>query len=118
MSRLFRILAIAFIGFSVVNSQDRTAPGVNPQHYQQNVHQQMPQHQIPQYQQVPGMQQHQVPVYQQQQTYNTGHNHGHHGEPQQILNAANIAQEKDHIAEHMDVPIDTSKMSEQELQFH
>lgn len=26
--------------------------------------------------------------------------------------------EKDHIAEHMEVPIDTSKMSEQELQFH
>ena len=23
-----------------------------------------------------------------------------------------------HIAEHLDVPIDTSKMSEQELQFH
>lgn len=26
--------------------------------------------------------------------------------------------EKEHIAEHMDVPIDTSKMTDQELQFH
>jgi len=27
-------------------------------------------------------------------------------------------EEKEHMAEHMDVPIDTSNMSEQELQFH
>lgn len=35
-----------------------------------------------------------------------------------MLNPNNIQHEKQHIAEHMDVPIDTSKMSEQELQFH
>lgn len=35
-----------------------------------------------------------------------------------MLNTNNIQHEKQHIAEHMEVPIDTSKMSEQELQFH
>lgn len=67
-------------------------------------------------QQVP-MQQHaqnpQVPV---QQVHGSPHAHEQH--PQQILNAANIAHETAHIAEHMEVPIDTSKMSQQELQFH
>merc|ERR1712203_657072 len=29
-----------------------------------------------------------------------------------------VTKEKEHMAEHMDVPIDTSNMSEQELQFH
>jgi len=29
-----------------------------------------------------------------------------------------MEKEKEHMAEHMDVPIDTSNMSEQELQFH
>nr|CAD7455957.1 unnamed protein product [Timema tahoe] len=44
--------------------------------------------------------------------------HAHHPQGQQILNAANVMQEKDHIQEHMEVPMDTSKMTEQELQFH
>ncbi|XP_044256259.1 multiple coagulation factor deficiency protein 2 homolog [Tribolium madens] len=109
----------------------RAPPGVPPQHYQggsqqqyQHVpvqHQQVPmQHQqVPvQHQQVPmqhvPMQQ-QVPMQQVPQQVPVQH---HHGQPQQILNAANIAHEKEHIAEHMEVPIDTSKMSEQELQFH
>ncbi|XP_043481398.1 multiple coagulation factor deficiency protein 2 homolog isoform X1 [Leptopilina heterotoma] len=124
---------------------DRIAPGVPPQHYQQqyqqvpqqNVpmqhgqqynapqqqqqmhHQQMPvqQQQVPMHQQVP-VQHHQVPQHQQQQHQQPhGHGHAHHGQ-QQVLNAANIAQEKDHIKEHMEVPLDTSKMTEQELQFH
>ncbi|XP_076238550.1 lymphotoxin beta receptor inhibitor isoform X6 [Calliopsis andreniformis] len=116
----------------------RVPPGVSPQHYQQPIQQQVhqvpqhvPQQQQPQFQQAAGQQpvhqqvpvqqvpmqqqQHmptarQVPVQQQQ-----GHNHEH---SQQILNAANIAHEKAHIAEHMEVPIDTSKMTDQELQFH
>ncbi|KAL1139189.1 hypothetical protein AAG570_009248 [Ranatra chinensis] len=48
-----------------------------------------------------------------------GHQHHgqHHGGQPQVLNV-NVAQEKQHIAEHMAVPMDTSKMSEQELQFH
>ena len=29
-----------------------------------------------------------------------------------------VTKEKEHMAEHMDVPIDTNNMSEQELQFH
>jgi Ca2+-binding EF-hand superfamily protein len=37
---------------------------------------------------------------------------------QPILDAAQIVQERQHIQEHMDLPIDTSQMSEQELQFH
>ncbi|KAF2899690.1 hypothetical protein ILUMI_06483, partial [Ignelater luminosus] len=61
----------------------------------------------------------QVPV-QQVPMQQTNAHHGHHGVPQpgQVLNAANIAHEKEHIAEHLEVPIDTSKMTEQELQFH
>ncbi|KAL3289891.1 hypothetical protein HHI36_023280 [Cryptolaemus montrouzieri] len=124
----------------------RVAPGVPPQHYQQappqyqvpqhgnipqhqvpqmQMHQQQQQH-VPQMQQVPiQQQQQQVPVqYQQQQVpvqpaHGQGHGHGHaHHTQNQILNAANMAQEKEHIAEHLEMPIDTSKMSEQELQFH
>lgn len=127
-----------------IYSGQRVAPGVPPQQYQHvpqhQVHQQ--QQHMPQqhHQQVPMQQQqmHQAPVHQQpppppqQQMHNPnmqqqmhqvpvqqqGH-HAHHAPaPGQILNAANIAHEKDHIAEHMEVPMDTSKMSEQELQFH
>jgi len=46
-----------------------------------------------------------------------GHGHGHQG-GQGILDASNIQMERGHIQEHMEVPIDTSNMSEQELQFH
>lgn len=107
--------------------QQRVPPGVSPQHYQQPVQQvhQVPQ-QIPQqqFQQVPvQVPVQQVPVQQHMPTHQVpvqqGHGHGHgHDHSQQILNAANIVNEKAHIAEHMEVPIDTSKMSEQELQFH
>lgn len=119
--------------------QQKVAPGVPPQNYQnyqpppppqQQMHQQPPQQQYQQppppqqqYQQPPPQQQYQqqvpvqqVPVQQVPVQSQHGH-HGGHGDPQ-LLNAANIAQEREHIQEHMDVPIDTSKMSEQELQFH
>ncbi|KAF3429538.1 hypothetical protein E2986_00704 [Frieseomelitta varia] len=94
--------------------QQRIPPGVSPQHYQQfqQVPGQVPIQQIP-VQQVPVQQHmptHQVPIHQQ-----GGHGHEH---SQPILNAANIVHEKAHIAEHMEVPIDTTKMTEQELQFH
>lgn len=106
----------------------RIAPGVPPQHYQiqqpnQQMHQvpQQPQH-VPQQQQIPV--QH-VPIHQapgQQeipaQSFTRQQMPSHNHPPQQILNAANIAQEKAHIAEHMEVPIDISKMTDQELQFH
>ncbi|XP_040162639.1 multiple coagulation factor deficiency protein 2 homolog isoform X4 [Anopheles arabiensis] len=106
----------------------RVAPGVNPNHYQQQqqyqppppqYQQQAPQHQQPQYQQQPPQQQ-QQPQYQQQQFQQQQQHqqpHGEHGQ-QQVLHTGNLQQEKQHIAEHMEVPIDTSKMSEQELQFH
>ncbi|XP_017962465.1 G-box-binding factor isoform X2 [Drosophila navojoa] len=107
--------------------QQHGAPGVPPQQYQAPVqqhpqqvqYQQVPvqQQQIHQQQQhmQPPVQQHpqQVPHHQQQQA--GGH---HHGQPQQVLNTGNIQQERAHIQEHMQVPIDTSKMSEAELQFH
>lgn len=105
----------------------RVPPGVSPQHYQQPVQQvhQVPQ-QVPQqqFQQVPGqVPMHQVPVQQvpMQQQYMQPHQvpvQPGHEHTQPILNAANIVHEKAHIAEHMEVPIDTSKMTEQELQFH
>ncbi|XP_062561690.1 uncharacterized protein LOC134225530 isoform X2 [Armigeres subalbatus] len=134
------------LGATMVSGQ-RVAPGVNPGHYQQQPPQQQYQPPPPQYnqqhppqqppqhyqqQQQPQYQQQQVPVqpqYQQaqqvpqhqQQRPQVPHGAGQaaqHGQPQQVLNAQNLQQEKAHIAEHMDVPIDTSKMSEQELQFH
>uniref|UniRef100_A0A182PSR7 EF-hand domain-containing protein n=1 Tax=Anopheles epiroticus TaxID=199890 RepID=A0A182PSR7_9DIPT len=112
----------------------RVAPGVNPNHYQQQqqqyqppppqYQQQVPQQQQPQYHQQQQPQQ-QQPQYQQQQQFQQPQqqqpqhqqHHGEHGQ-QQVLHTGNLQQEKQHIAEHMEVPIDTSKMSEQELQFH
>ncbi|XP_011193290.2 involucrin isoform X2 [Zeugodacus cucurbitae] len=108
------------------------APNVNPQQYQQQVqYQQAPvqqqqqqqyqqQQQQPQYQQQAQpqqQQQFQQPPPQQVQQHAQHAPHGHHGQ-QQVLNAANIQDERAHIQEHMQVPIDTSKMSEAELQFH
>ncbi|XP_056648923.1 cAMP-dependent protein kinase catalytic subunit-like isoform X2 [Diorhabda sublineata] len=86
-----------------------------PQQQYQQVHQQE-NRQIPQqqFQQVP--QQHQVPAHQGGTDNQRGHHHN--SGPKKVLNAANVAQEAQHIQEHMDVPIDTSKMTEQELQFH
>ncbi|XP_020799400.1 G-box-binding factor isoform X2 [Drosophila serrata] len=110
--------------------QVHSAPGVPPQQYQyEQVPVQQQQQQAPvQYQQVPVQQQQQQPIHQQQQQVHHqqpqqvhhqqpagGH---HHGQPQQVLNTGNIQQERAHIQEHMQVPIDTSKMSEAELQFH
>ncbi|XP_048003120.1 nuclear transcription factor Y subunit beta isoform X1 [Leguminivora glycinivorella] len=122
--------------------QQKVAPGVPPQNYQnyqqpppppppQGHQQQVPQQQYQQQQYQPPppqQQQYQQPPppqqQQQQQQYQQQPQqgqilvqHDHHGEPQ-LLNAANIQHEREHIQEHMDVPIDTSKMSEQELQFH
>merc|ERR1711928_274074 len=97
------------------------APGVNPQMYQQQ----------PQYQQQPPQYQQQPPQYQQQPQQNVQHQQpqhpqqpqqaagpGHHNHQGQVLNSQKMAQERDHIGEHVGVPVDTSKMSEQELQFH
>lgn len=109
--------------------QQQPPVGQQQQQYQQQP--QYQQQQVPvqaqyqqQQQQVPVQHQQQVPVQHQQQQQVQGHHQGqpqqqqHRGQPQQVLNTNNIQHEKQHIAEHMDVPIDTSKMSEQELQFH
>ncbi|KAL6433734.1 hypothetical protein ACFW04_005772 [Cataglyphis niger] len=81
--------------------------------------QQVPVQQVPMQQQVPVQQvpMQQVPIQQQPQVQQ-GHAHAHGHGQSQVLNTANIAHEKEHIAEHADVPLDTSKMTEQELQFH
>jgi Ca2+-binding EF-hand superfamily protein len=112
-------------------------PQVNPEVYQHQqmvdpIYQQVPQGQVPiqhheqipqqqQYQQPHGHQQQQPHGHQQQQPHshqqNVPHSAGGHHQ-QQVLNAANIQHEKEHIAEHLEVPIDTSKMTDQELQFH
>ncbi|XP_017017516.1 lymphotoxin beta receptor inhibitor isoform X2 [Drosophila kikkawai] len=113
--------------------QVHSAPGVPPQQYQYEQvpvqHQQQQQPPV-QYQQVPvqQQQQQQQPIHQQpqqvhhQQPQQVHHQQPagghHHGQPQQVLNTGNIQQERAHIQEHMQVPIDTSKMSEAELQFH
>ncbi|XP_072946999.1 lymphotoxin beta receptor inhibitor isoform X2 [Epargyreus clarus] len=122
------IIFAAFLQFAICQQyQQKVAPGVPPQSYQnyqqpppppppqqQQYQQQPPQQQ--QYQPPPQQQyQQQVPV-QQMPVQQAPPSHGQH-DPQ-LLNPANIAQERDHIQEHIEVPIDTSKMSEQELQFH
>ncbi|XP_054747368.1 putative mediator of RNA polymerase II transcription subunit 26 isoform X2 [Anastrepha obliqua] len=104
------------------------APNVPPQNYQQQAqYQQVPVQQQTQYQQQQQpvqqpiqQQQQQQPQFQQPpQPVQQQHppHQAHHGQ-QQVLNAANMEHERAHIQEHMQVPIDTSKMSEAELQFH
>ncbi|XP_017003442.2 lymphotoxin beta receptor inhibitor isoform X3 [Drosophila takahashii] len=117
----------------VYQQQVPSAPGVPPQQYQYEQVQVPVQQQQQQYQQVPvQQQQQQQPIHQQappvpqQQVHHQQPQQGHHqqagghhhGQPQQVLNTGNIQQERAHIQEHMQVPIDTSKMSEAELQFH
>ncbi|XP_022915328.1 lymphotoxin beta receptor inhibitor isoform X2 [Onthophagus taurus] len=97
-----------------------------PQYQQQQVpiqQQQVPvqpQVQVPQGH-VPVQQGHPQQVHPQQGHPQQGHqqvpHHGHHQQGK-ILDAQHIMQEKEHIAEHMEIPMDTSKMTEQELQFH
>lgn len=107
--------------------QIHVAPGVAPQQYQQQQHGQIHQ-QIPVQHQVP-VQQHQVPIQQQQfqpvvapgqnvhgQDLHTQQLHAEH--QQKVLNTGNLEKERAHIQEHIQVPIDTSKMTDAELQFH
>jgi len=81
---------------------------------QQQFQQPPPQQQ--QFQQPPPQQQQfqgQPPPQQQQPPQQQPHQH------QKKLDLhKDVTKEKEHMAEHMDVPIDTSNMSEQELQFH
>jgi hypothetical protein len=120
--------------------QYQQQPPVQQHHQQQQQQINIPQQQIPQ-QQIPQqhaqMQQQQVPVQhqqpppqqnqqqQQQQQHQQhhgaqgGHGHGAHGaHQQQLLHGGNLQEEREHIAGHMEVPIDTSKMTNEELQFH
>lgn len=94
--------------------------GQPPQQFQGQPPPQQFQGQPPQQQQQfqgqpPPQQQFQQPPPQQNQINHGGH-HGGHGQ-KKVLHK-DVTQEKDHMKEHMDVPIDTSNMSEQELQFH
>jgi len=113
--------------------QQQPPPQGNPQYQQQQQYQQQP----PVHQQQQQVHQQQVPVQHQQQAPQAhhqpaqgqqqghghaqqpqgGHGHGHAAHNAPVL-TGNVQAEKEHIAEHMEVPMDTSKMSEQELQFH
>ncbi|CAH1720438.1 multiple coagulation factor deficiency protein 2 homolog [Aphis gossypii] len=102
-------------------------PGVNPQLYLQQqqvpIKHLPPQQNFPQqapYQQPPPPPQQQQQQQQQQQKPSHGHSsQGHHPHTQQVLHNSNLAEESEHIKKHLDLPtLDTSKMSEQELQFH
>uniref|UniRef100_A0A1L8DHK7 Putative mediator of rna polymerase ii transcription subunit 12-like protein n=2 Tax=Nyssomyia neivai TaxID=330878 RepID=A0A1L8DHK7_9DIPT len=137
------VRAVMLLAFVHVALSQRVAPGVPPSQYQP-AQQQVPQYQqqVPQqqYQQPPPPQHHPQQPHQQPpppqhhpqqphqqpppqhhpqqpQQQHAPHGHAPHGNPQ-VLNLENIQEEREHIKEHMDVPIDTSKMSEQELQFH
>jgi len=99
-------------------------PGVNPQLYQQQ-QQQVPIQHLPPQQNVPQQVPYQQPPPQSQQQQHQqqpsqGHgSQGHHPHTQQVLHNSNLAEESEHIKKHLDLPtLDTSKMSEQELQFH
>ncbi|XP_023942216.1 nuclear transcription factor Y subunit beta [Bicyclus anynana] len=143
---MYRLIVLAAVfQFTICQQyQQKVAPGVPPQNYQQPQYQQPPPPPQQQYQQPPQQQyqqpqqppqqqfqqppqqqfqqppqqqyQQQVPV-QQVPVQQAPQGHGGHGDPH-LLDTKNIAHEREHIQEHMEVPIDTSKMSDQELQFH
>ncbi|XP_059614678.1 uncharacterized transmembrane protein DDB_G0281039-like isoform X1 [Phlebotomus argentipes] len=146
MKSLSSVKPVIFLAFLHVALSQRVAPGVPPNQYQpppqqvpQYQQQQVPnqqyqqpqhgqhggpppnvQHQQPppQHHQQPPPQHHQAPPQGHHQPHGQHAQHGQHGQPPQVLNPGNIQEERDHIKEHLEVPIDTSKMSEQELQFH
>lgn len=92
-------------------------PQIPQQQFQQvpqQQFQQVPQQQFQQ--QVPQQFQAQQPPQHVQQPSQHAHQHGGGGPPK-VLHK-DMQHEKEHMKEHMDVPIDTSNMSEQELQFH
>ncbi|XP_039288527.1 alpha-protein kinase 1 isoform X4 [Nilaparvata lugens] len=111
------------------NQHMHQQPGQPPMgQQQQQMHQQPPQQNYQQQQQMPPQQQQQMqqqqmhqpqqmPPQQQQQQQQQHHAHGN-VKHEDMLNAANIHQEKDHLKEHLHAQVDTSKMTEQELQFH
>ncbi|XP_068207886.1 lymphotoxin beta receptor inhibitor-like [Palaemon carinicauda] len=109
-----------------------------PQQQQQQF-QQAPQQQQQQFQQAPQQQQQQFgqpapppPPQQAQQQFQApqqtqqafqqpaapGHGIHQPHQNQHVLHNPNLSQERDHIKDHLEVPIDTSGMSEQELQYH
>ncbi|KAL1465621.1 hypothetical protein WDU94_005175, partial [Cyamophila willieti] len=73
-----------------------------------------------QHHQQPPQQHHQQPPQQHHQGGPPPPNQPHHDhrEPKVLGGMQDMSHEREHIKEHFDVPIDTSKMSEQELQFH
>merc|ERR1712032_921722 len=122
---------------TVVSGQQRTVPGVNPQQYQQQPQQfqnqppppqqgQPPPQQFQggpppsQQQQFQGQPQQQFQGQPQQQFQGQPQQGQPHGQPQQrrvIKDKQGISKEAEHMKEHIE-HIDTSKMTEQELQFH
>jgi len=89
-------------------------PQIPQQQFQQVPQQQFQQVPQQQFQQQVPQQQFQQPPQNIQQPSPHAHQHG----GQQKVLHKDMQHEKEHMKEHMDVPIDTSNMSEQELQFH
>merc|ERR1719154_301605 len=90
-----------------------------PPQQQQQQFQQPPQQQQQFQQQPPQQQQFQQPPQQQQQFQQ--HQPPHHGQAagqERVLHKPNLSGDRGHIKEHLDVPMDTEKMTEQELQYH
>ncbi|KAH8245414.1 hypothetical protein KR032_009978 [Drosophila birchii] len=89
-----------------LSAGQRLPPGINPKRYQ------LPEHT------------HSAQSQEYSYKYLQEPHHHHHHEPsqpdlaQKVLTTGNIQLERSHIQEHMPVPIDTSHMSDAELQFH
>ncbi|CAL8091057.1 unnamed protein product [Orchesella dallaii] len=87
-------ILVILVASAVKAQEERVAPGVPPVKYEQEqTTEKLPT--IPQ----------------------DDHDH-HHEHRSDMFDSSNIDKERDHIQRHMSVPIDTSKMSENELQFH
>lgn len=98
------LLELALVAFLIIEAHQNIPPGINPNSYKVNTHhqEQFQQHKMAP---PPPNQPHHAP-------------HAAHTEPRVLAGVQDMSHEREHIKEHFDVPIDTSKMSEQELQFH
>lgn len=103
---LIFLLSLVFLN---TQAHQNIPPGINPNSYKVNAHHQ----EHFQHQQPPPVQQHGAPP-----PPNQPHHAHAHDQPKVLAGVQDMSHEREHIKEHFDVPIDTSKMSEQELQFH
>jgi len=93
-------------------------PNIPQQQFQQVPQQQFQQVPQQQFQQQVPQQQFQHPPQHGQQPPQHGQQPHQHGGGQQRVLHKDMKHEQEHVKEHMDASVDTSNMSEQELQFH